>query len=103
MTDRRQLIRTPCLAVALSFAMALPTSQSEAQPMGQSLSQMQSQTNVLEYKDAQVVLARGGPNRGPRGRRGRRWGGGPRFGFGFGFGPRKHCWWGPRGRQCRWW
>jgi hypothetical protein len=30
--------------------------------------------------------------RGPRWRGDRRWG----------WGPRRHCWWGPHGRRCRW-
>jgi len=101
MTDRHHLIRyASCWAVALSFAMALPTTESKAQPLGPSLSQMQSQTQIPVYEKAQ---ARRGPNRGPRGRRGWRGGRWGRPGISFGFGPRKHCWWGPHGRRCRWW
>jgi hypothetical protein len=102
MTNRRQLIRgASCLAVALSFAVALPITESKAQPLGPSLSQMQSQAQVPAYEKAQM---RRGPDRDRRrGRRGWRGGGGGRPGFSFGFGPRKHCWWGPRGRQCKWW
>jgi hypothetical protein len=98
MTDRRHLIRTSCWAVALGFAIALPIAKSEAQPLGPSLLQMRIQTRIPGYEKAQV---RRGPHRGSDWRRGRRWAGGPRFGVGFG--PRKHCWWGPHGRRCRWW
>ena len=74
MTDRRELIRNAASwGVALSLAMALSTTGSEAQPMPR----------------------RGPPHRGPH----RRGGWGPRWGFG----PRRHCWWGPHGRRCRWW
>jgi hypothetical protein len=100
MTYRRELIRSTCWAVALSFAMALPATNSQAQPMGPSLSQLQLQTQAPVYEKAQ---ARRGPPRDRRWRGGRRWGGGPRFGVHFGFGPRRHCWWGPHGRRCRWW
>ena len=100
MTNRPQLIRISCWVVALSFAMALPTTKSEAQPLGPSLPQMQFQTQVPVYEKAQV---RRGPHRGPGWRHGRRWAGGPRFGLHVGFGPRRHCWWGPHGRRCRWW
>jgi hypothetical protein len=97
MTDRHHLIRyASCLAVVLSFAMALPTTKSEAQPLGPSLSQKQFQTQVPVYEKAQV---RRGPHRGPHWRGGWRRGWGPRFAFG----PRRHCWWGPHGRRCRWW
>jgi len=96
MTDRRQLTRTWCWAVAVGLAMALPTTKSEAQPLGPSLWQMQFQTQVPVYEKAQV---RRGPHRGPPRRRG--WD--PRFGLHVGFGPRRHCWWGPHGRRCRWW
>jgi hypothetical protein len=99
MTDRRHLIRyVSCCAVALGFAVALPTTKSEAQPLGPSLSQMQSQTQPV-FEKAQM---RRGGRRGPRrGRRGARGGWGPRISFGFG--PQKHCWWGPHGRHCKWW
>jgi hypothetical protein len=100
MTDRRHLTRyASCWALALGLAVALPATMSQAQPLGPSLSQMQSQAHVALYEKAQV---RRGPHRGPP-RRGRRWGGGPRFGLHVGFGPRRHCWWGPHGRRCRWW
>jgi hypothetical protein len=80
MTDRRQLIRNAsCWAVALSLAMALSTTESEAQPSGRPPSGPRPPS--------------GRPPGPPRRRRGRRWG----------FGPRKHCWWGPHGRHCKWW
>ena len=71
MTDHRQLIRAASFwAVALSFAMALPTTKSEAQPLAPSLSQMQFQTHVLENEGAQVFQASRRRPGGPRGRRG---------------------------------
>jgi len=80
MTDRRQLIRNAsCWAVALSLAMALSTTESEAQPSGRPPSGPRPPS--------------GRPPGPPHRRRGRRWG----------FGPRKHCWWGPHGRHCKWW
>jgi hypothetical protein len=80
MTDRRQLIRNAsCWAVALSLAMALSTTESEAQPSGRPPSGPRPPS--------------GRPPGPPRRRRGRRWG----------FGPRKHCWWGSHGRHCKWW
>ena len=101
MTVRRELIRdASCLAVALSLAMALPTRKSEAQPLGSPLSQMQFQTQVPGSEKAQVRRER---HHGPSWRRGLRWAGGPRTGLHIGYGPRRHCWWGPHGRRCRWW
>jgi hypothetical protein len=80
MTDRRQLIRNAsCWAVSLGLAMALSTTESEAQPSGRPPSGPRPPS--------------GRPPGPPRRRRGRRWG----------FGPRKHCWWGPHGRRCKWW
>ena len=80
MTNRRQLIRNAsCWAVALSLATALSTTESEAQPSGRPPSGPRPPS--------------GRPPGPPRRRRGRRWG----------FGPRKHCWWGPHGRHCKWW
>ena len=56
MTDRHHLIRyASCWAVALSFAMALPTTESKAQPLGPSLSQMQSQTQIPVYEKARAA------------------------------------------------
>ena len=49
---------------------------------------------VLATTESESQPARRGPP--PRGRP---WRGGRRWGFG----PRRHCWWGPRGRRCRWW
>jgi hypothetical protein len=98
----RELIRNGAiLAVALSLTMVLPTTKSKAQPLGPSLSQMQSQTQVPVYEKAQ---ARRVSHRGRHWRGGRRWARGPRLGFRFGFGPRRrHCWRGPHGRRhCRW-
>jgi len=78
MTNRRQLIRdASCWAVALSMAMALSTTESEAQPSS-------------GRPPVRPVPPKGQLPSPPR-RRGRR------------FGPRRHCWWGSRGRQCRWW
>ena len=50
---------------------------------------------ALSTKESEAQPWRGPPprHRGPHWRRGRRWG----------WGPRRHCWWGPKGRVCRWW
>lgn len=65
-TDRRHLIHyASSLAVALSLAMALPTTQSEAQPLGRSLSQLETQSTdassgVREGPDAARAASRSG-------------------------------------------
>src|SRR5690348_1538657 len=75
--------------MSLSFAIALPATETNAQPLGPSMSQLQSQTQAPVYEKAQVQQR---PDRDRR-----RWRRGWRGRPGFGFGPRKHCWWGPHG------